>query len=317
MFYNNNIEIMLLGLSAYNSSSSDDEQEKPVKGKKKISIPKPTYSSDEDEPMKKKPNFGDQQTPSGLFSKLPAPQNIVGSGKQANRALIPHVFSKKPDLTKTKIKGKPKAKSAIENEPDSSDDEGDVSFFTFEDKPSEVENALHPATTNDVIASPHVNAVTPSQSVSHTSYNPYLDPEPSHESEKGSTPTHKKSKLVQGSNNESGVGTSMQPLWDQDERFKRIQGKRNFKEKIEFIEVNADSALEGNKELLLQQISEEKNINRTSHSKKNSNAPSAQSKRKHQLTYLIHQAKEREVELKNAWAAGRAAREAARNRYGF
>lgn len=44
---------------------------------------------------------------------------------------------------------------------------------------------------------------------------------------------------------------------------------------------------------------------------------SGQEKRKHQMTYLAYQAKERELELKNQWAANRASKRETRKKYGF
>ena len=44
---------------------------------------------------------------------------------------------------------------------------------------------------------------------------------------------------------------------------------------------------------------------------------SGQEKRKHQMTYLAYQAQERELELKNQWAANRASKRETRKKYGF
>ena len=304
---------MLLGMSAYNSSSSDEEEKPVKKERKKISIPKPNNyaSSDEDEPSAKRANLDadGKKTTSGLFSKLPPPRNTVGSGKQANRPLIPYVFTKKTDSS-TKPAAKLKNKGAVENDADSSDNDDSVSFFSFVDKETEKSDA------SKSIPEPVVTSKLPSVPAVDSSFIEESKPPPS----QLSAPTSHQdspSQPVNSYQQPPNPPLSESSSWHLDERFQRIQGKGNRREKIEFIDVNADSALEGNKELLLQQISEEKNLNRTSHSKKNSNQPSSQSKKKHQMSYLIHQAKEREIELKNAWAAGHAARQAARNRYGF
>lgn len=45
--------------------------------------------------------------------------------------------------------------------------------------------------------------------------------------------------------------------------------------------------------------------------------PSSQSKKKHQITYLAHQAKAMEVELKNNWSQNRMARKQTQSKYGF
>lgn len=318
---------MLLGLSAYNSSSSDEDQEKekPVRQKKKISIPQAKYNSsdeDDDSPSKKKPKTGEEpKKSSSLFSKLPPPRNTIGGGKQANRTLIPHVFTKKPSSTNPAAIANVKKSKPVDQDPDSSDNE-DVEFFSFVDKKSQID--VSEKTNDEATGSflplariqpslptvtPAADAYLPASQTESVSYNSLTD------SSIGSGHTNAVNELVTTGPNLS-LPESVSS-WHADDRFKRIQGKKNRNEKIEIIDVNADSALEGNKELLLQQISEEKNLNRMSHSKKNNNAPSATSKRKHQLSYLIHQAKEREIELKNAWAAGNQARKAARNRYGF
>ena len=44
---------------------------------------------------------------------------------------------------------------------------------------------------------------------------------------------------------------------------------------------------------------------------------SGQERRKHQMTYLAYQARERELELKNQWAANRATQRETRKKYGF
>uniref|UniRef100_UPI00398EBA2C proline-rich protein PRCC isoform X2 n=1 Tax=Pristiophorus japonicus TaxID=55135 RepID=UPI00398EBA2C len=45
--------------------------------------------------------------------------------------------------------------------------------------------------------------------------------------------------------------------------------------------------------------------------------PTSQQRRKHQITYLIHQAKERELELKNAWSDNRLTKRQTQAKYGF
>ncbi|XP_076800186.1 proline-rich protein PRCC-like [Clavelina lepadiformis] len=344
----------LLGLSAYDSSGSDEETESPAssktastkKTKVKIIVPLATaHSSDEeDEPPAKKPSVG-----SGLFSKLPAPRNTVGGGKQVNRTLIPHVFSKKSDVSQgqcsvVKSESRKHTPTKGKAEIDSSDEDSDqVNFFSFVDKNDSQhlsdestshlnsENSSIPAATiqnatfqpqtynqlNIVANSAAYTSVVPSQIYLGTKSSNTAQPHQYYQTNVPPPPyesaTHQNPSSISASVQEPGVDNS----WQDDERFKRLQGKKGRKEKVEFIEINADSALDGNKELLLKQISEEKNLNRTSHSKRNKDMPSSTSRRKHQMSYLIHQAREREVELKNAWASGHAARMAARNRYGF
>lgn len=101
----------------------------------------------------------------------------------------------------------------------------------------------------------------------------------------------------------------------QNKELHRIQGKKFRNEKVDFIEINADDALVGNQEILLKAISEEKDNPRMSHKK--GEGPTAMQKKKHQLTYLVHQAKEREIELKNMWSQNKHSKRQSAAKYGF
>lgn len=101
-----------------------------------------------------------------------------------------------------------------------------------------------------------------------------------------------------------------------DEAFKRLQGKRNRgREEINFLEIKGDDQLSGNQQWLTKALTEEKNMK--SFSKKKGEQPTGQQRRKHQITYLIHQAKERELELKNAWSENKMSRRQTQAKYGF
>ncbi|XP_069460689.1 proline-rich protein PRCC isoform X2 [Ambystoma mexicanum] len=101
-----------------------------------------------------------------------------------------------------------------------------------------------------------------------------------------------------------------------DEAFKRLQGKRNRgREEINFLEIKGDDQLSGNQQWLTKSLTEEKNMK--SFSKKKGDQPTGQQRRKHQITYLIHQAKERELELKNAWSENKLSRRQTQAKYGF
>ncbi|XP_056403251.1 proline-rich protein PRCC [Hyla sarda] len=101
-----------------------------------------------------------------------------------------------------------------------------------------------------------------------------------------------------------------------DEAFKRLQGKRNRgREEINFVEIKGDDQLSGNQQWLTKALTEEKNMK--SFSKKKGEQPTGQQRRKHQITYLIHQAKERELELKNTWSDNKMSRRQTQAKYGF
>ncbi|XP_061598333.1 proline-rich protein PRCC [Cololabis saira] len=102
-----------------------------------------------------------------------------------------------------------------------------------------------------------------------------------------------------------------------DEAFMRLQGKRNRgKEEVKFLDIKGDDQLSGNQQWMTKNISEEKQV-RQSFSKKRGEQPTGQQRRKHQITYLIHQAKERELELKNSWAENKLTRRQTQAKYGF
>ncbi|XP_026576057.1 proline-rich protein PRCC [Pseudonaja textilis] len=101
-----------------------------------------------------------------------------------------------------------------------------------------------------------------------------------------------------------------------DEAFKRLQGKRNRgREEISFLEIRGDDQLSGVQQWLTKSLTEEQSMK--SFSKKKGEQPTGQQRRKHQITYLIHQAKERELELKNSWAENKLSRRQTQAKYGF
>lgn len=98
-----------------------------------------------------------------------------------------------------------------------------------------------------------------------------------------------------------------------DKEFLKIQGRRREFEDINFIDVNADDQLTDKNEWLMKSITEE-----MAHRPKNKhNMPTQQQKRKHQITYLAFQAKEREMDLKNQWALNSSTRRETQAKYGF
>lgn len=98
-----------------------------------------------------------------------------------------------------------------------------------------------------------------------------------------------------------------------DEEFLKLQGKNERgKEEIHFIDVNADDFISTAD---YQKALSEETEYRSSHKKKD--GPTSQQKRKHHITYLAHQAKERELELKNAWSQGRLTKKQTQAKYGF
>ncbi|XP_062820858.1 proline-rich protein PRCC isoform X1 [Anolis carolinensis] len=114
----------------------------------------------------------------------------------------------------------------------------------------------------------------------------------------------------------SSSSSSSSSSFMDDEAFKRLQGKRNRgREEINFVEIKGDDQLSGAQQWLTKSLTEEQNMK--SFSKKKGEQPTGQQRRKHQITYLIHQAKERELELKNTWAENKLSRRQTQAKYGF
>ena len=81
-------------------------------------------------------------------------------------------------------------------------------------------------------------------------------------------------------------------------------------DQIQLVDVNVNDHLYQNKEYL-------KTISLETPQEVKGETPNPTAKRKHQITYLAHQAKQRELALKNEWAANKLAKNQTRAKYGF
>ena len=100
------------------------------------------------------------------------------------------------------------------------------------------------------------------------------------------------------------------------EPFKKLLGKRGRgEENIDIIDVNADDQVGSSQEWKTNYQKEDADYK--PQSKKKGNLPSSQQRRKHQITYLAFQAKEKEWELRNQWSANRQTRRQTQSKYGF
>jgi proline-rich protein PRCC len=104
-------------------------------------------------------------------------------------------------------------------------------------------------------------------------------------------------------------------LIDNQEAINRLAGKANkrkdFKEDFNIIDINEDD-MKGDPRVWLTKAMTEEQAPRPS-----GKGPKGLAKTRHQITYLAHQAKERDWELKQEWASARENRNASRNKYGF
>ncbi|XP_009432890.1 proline-rich protein PRCC isoform X2 [Pan paniscus] len=323
---------------------------KPKKRKEPVKIAAPELhkgdsDSEEDEPTKKKTILQGSSEGTGLSALLPQPKNLTV--KETNRLLLPHAFSRKPSdgspdtkpsrlASKTKTSSlapvvgtttttpspsaiKAAAKSAalqvtkqITQEEDDSDEEvAPENFFSLPEKaePPGVEPYPYPI--------PTVPEELP----------PGTEPEPAFQDDAANAPLE--FKMAAGS---SGAPWMPKPGDDYSYnqfstygdanaagayyQFKRLQGKRNRgREEINFVEIKGDDQLSGAQQWMTKSLTEEKTMK--SFSKKKGEQPTGQQRRKHQITYLIHQAKERELELKNTWSENKLSRRQTQAKYGF
>ncbi|XP_068693496.1 proline-rich protein PRCC-like [Montipora foliosa] len=98
------------------------------------------------------------------------------------------------------------------------------------------------------------------------------------------------------------------------EKLQKLTGRRNRHEEINIVDVNADDQI-GNAAEMMAKYGTEEVIHTSSRKKKD--MPTAQQRRKHQITYLAFQAKEREFELRQQWSANRQTRRQTQSKYGF
>ncbi|NWQ83439.1 PRCC protein, partial [Columbina picui] len=291
----------------------------------------------------------------GLSALLPQPKNL--SVKETNRLLLPHAFSRKTGenasdskpakaptaSSKTKPPSKPAvpttpspsaikaaAKSAAlqvtkqitQEEDDSDEDVEPENYFSLSDRSEP--GSLAPA-------EPFLYAGTAAAEEPP----PGTEPEPQFQDAAANAPLEFKTDagssgaqhgwLPKPGEDYSGqydqfaaygeAGAYYQ-VGSQTEEFKRLQGKRNRgREEINFVDIKGDDQLSGAQQWLTKSLTEEKTMK--SFSKRKGDQPTGQQRRKHQITYLIHQAKERELELKNTWSENKLSRRQTQAKYGF
>uniref|UniRef100_A0A3Q4BR02 Uncharacterized protein n=1 Tax=Mola mola TaxID=94237 RepID=A0A3Q4BR02_MOLML len=320
----------------------------------KITVPeiqRGNSDSDDDEPAKKKPPT--QGANSGLSSLLPQPKNLIV--KEIDRPLIPHSLTKRQDPKGSKpgthsqgLVGSSASPSAIKAAAksaalqvarqiatDDQDNEEDITpqnYFSLGDSPQHLP-AIVPSLDSEPAAPAELLPFSPADGPGQSDapldfggnhegavawggqYPQYQQPMAGPEA----LPSEYYSESYYQDPN-SGVAEAEEPghsaMFD-DEAFMRLQGKRNRgKEEVKFLEIKGDDQLSGAQQWLTKNMTEEKQT-RQSFSKKKGEQPTGQQRRKHQITYLIHQAKEREVELKNSWAENKLTRRQTQAKYGF
>ncbi|XP_010872039.4 proline-rich protein PRCC [Esox lucius] len=320
----------------------------------KITIPeikKRDSDSDEDEPRKKKAQL--KGPGAGLSSLLPQPKNMVV--KEMQRSLVPHTLTKRMDPKKptkpslgasqglTSSSASPSAikaaaKSAalqlarqIAAEDESDEELTPENYFSLGESSQLIPPIVpslnpDPVPTSGLLPAPTGMVCGAFQSDAPLDFGANQEgawggqqlgayQQPSAESQ-----GYYNEAYYKDPESDPGLPGPEQPgssaLFD-DEAFMRLQGKRNRgKEEVKFLEIKGDDQLSGNQQWMTKSMTEEKQ-ERKSFSKKKGDQPTGQQRRKHQITYLIHQAKERELELKNNWAENKLTRRQTQAKYGF
>lgn len=243
----------------------------------------------------------------GLFAVLPKPKS--GS----TTSLVPLNVSKrmaanKPEKVKKVMKGKPPEISS--NKSNDSDEEWDSNttndFFSLDksnspppplDSKIEIEINVKPSVDIPLKPRVDISQEVSVPSISENEYKPAVIDQPA---------------LVNV--DDSATYDSNKSEIDA-QALSRLAGRRNRGEIPNIIDINADDALMSRDEWVTRALCDEKP--KTSFSRKKEGIPSQQQRRKHQITYLAHQAKEREQELQNAWGQNRFTKMQTQSKYGF
>ncbi|XP_011500307.1 PREDICTED: proline-rich protein PRCC [Ceratosolen solmsi marchali] len=327
--------------------------EKPPKKKKgpiKISIPSLSDFKDVDEEceqnhMKKQTS----QKTSGLINLLPPPKSSLVTMK--TNVMVPHALTKKPieikkpiqtnvpSIQPKKMNNKSIAQKKAESSKlmsvfnytsDSEDEDNEVSssgidFFSLSAPTSIPDEILPTSVRNEIDAITALPSSNESNRVEENSLNE------ANKTNKGLTSNimnlPKEEILLK---NKAEVGPKL-PIPEQeynvdsegnvafDEKaIEYLCGKRGVKRKNEFdnvdiIEISGEDIKPDEREWMIKALTDEAAQRPVSVGA----GPSGQSKKKHQITYLAHQAKAMELELKNQWAQNKASRQQTRSKYGF
>lgn len=281
------------------------------KAKEAIKITIPSLSEfteeDEDEPKRAPKKFKTSST-SALFSVLPPPKN--NSVKEAKRTLIPDsVFKKK---AQTQVKPNPsvvkplkaKVKPIVEDDDDKID-HGPSLMFSHDflnSNNSNDESDTAPVVVNKIETEqfdiPDLQQTDWERGDIEVTQFDIIDNPTVHSVDQIPLPPPPELEL-------------------DDKALEVLMGKKRKREQIplEVIDISGKDIMPDSREWLLKQFQEDQPAGPPTSAK--GGGFSANSKRKHQITYLAYQAKAQELELKNQWAQNRMTRKQTQQKYGF
>jgi len=318
----------------------------------RISVPSLSEFKDLEEESEEKPVRiipQPSQKGCGLFTVLAPPKGETRN----NRTLIPQAVKntaakasvKQSKTTRKSITSENDSKikrptSDIHNELSSDEEDATIDFFGLaanEDIPgSSATGLLDSELSSDLVHRPNTNT----SFVKHTKDDEIYSP-PSINSDISNSQSSTSSKTLTSNiinlpkeeillKNKTEVGPKL-PVPEQeynvdtegnvafDEKaIEYLCGKRGIKRKeideADVIEINGEDIKPDEREWLVKALTEE-SVHRPVSMQ--SGGVNSQSKKKHQITYLAHQAKAMELELKNQWSQNRMARKQTKSKYGF
>ncbi|CAH2102974.1 unnamed protein product [Euphydryas editha] len=280
------------------------------KPKSRITIPSLSDFKDVDVTVPSSKTRASNGKKSGLLSILPQPRNAIS----ISRPLIPNVVAQKPQTTTVKKKELPppaKVTKHVTNglvteysDESDNDEVCENDFFSInkpidlpvEDLPLPVEETVEtikklPRSIESYFKKDHVE----------------LQPDEEHYDDGQSLEISEN--VAAPSNNEVQI--------DEEAILKLCgsRGKRK-REEIQIVDINQQEVLSEARQMLLKGLMDDTS-KRQSASKKRGHEPTSQQRRKHQITYLAHQAKANEAELQNQWANNRMTKRQTQSKYGF
>lgn len=282
----------------------------------KVKIMLPALSSFGEHKAKEKPVVGAElpsARPTGLIGMLPKPKSETnafgmagGSGAKRSAALVPD------SITRPKIIVKPIVKASIPSKPDptsilpksdseNSDDEDFFSLNTDVDLPEVSASEISAMVASK---SAQMNMAAKKRQQQFQSQDP-SEPIQHHQSDEA--PTLSLATDCPSSSSSSAIDQqAMQALCG--------SRSRRGQEPINIIDISGDQVMPDRDEWMRTQLTAS-----TEYQPRGlvDQEPGAGTKRKHQITYLAHQAKANEAELQAMWAANRHTKRQTQNKYGF
>lgn len=305
--------------SASSIKEEDDEflkkkaipSEKPPTARQPVKIRIPSLASfNEDESSKKKNTVRNTSSIGGLLSLLPKPKSEIlftqtkpkNGEPQKSNPFIPHSVVNRSKTDPSKKKHPIKSSTIVGNYCDSDDSDQEVSNVDSEDFFSlNKEDKLPEVSINEI----HAMVAKKAAQIASTASKFMSLNEQEDESQTDSV-AH-----VQQNN----VGIQQGYALEEDAIKQLIGNKRKKTDDINIIEISHDQVMPNRDDWMRNALASSTQYVPKGKLADDDLLPG--SKRKHQITYLAHQAKANEAELQAMWAANRQSRRQTQSKYGF